>query len=92
MTVDGRAVALERLRQLRDCLAQSANADSLAHLVEEIDLLSTSVESFHMEAIRFRLFGLRRHLAAQDRPLPDGASGLLDDAGAALEAAGFQIK
>ncbi len=92
MTVDGRVVALERLQQLRDSLATDPNTESLTDFVDAVDQLSRSVESFHMEAIRFRLFGLRRRLADFDGPLPEGASGLLEETSVALEAAGFHIK
>ena len=92
MTVDDRALALERLQQLRECLARGPDVAALAGFVESVDQLARSVESFHMEAIRFQLFGLRRRLATYEGPLPDAASGLLDETSAALEAAGFHIK
>ena len=58
--------------------------------IEEIDQLTRSVESFHLEGIRFRYFGLRRRLTTFDGPLPDGATDHLDHVGQALGAAGFQ--
>ena len=45
-----------------------------------------------MEAIRFRLYGLRRQLKTQGEPVPPKAVGLLEEAGQALEAAGLLIK
>ncbi len=89
---DSRDTALERLGRLRDCLEQSANDDGLASLAEQTDQLARSVETFHMEAIRFRFFGLRRQLATQPGPVPPEAVALLDEVRQALEAAGFLIK
>ena len=89
---DFRDTALERLGQLRDCLGQSADNDSLASLAEQTEQLARSVETFHMEAIRFRFFGLRRQLATQPGPVPPEAAGLLEEVSHALEGAGFLIK
>jgi hypothetical protein len=90
-TDDSRAIALERLGQLRDCLAQGADDDGLSGFVEQTAQLARSVETFHMEAIRFRLFGLRRQLTTH-AGVPPAAAGLLEEVSQALEAAGFLIK
>ena len=89
---DLRATALERLGQLRDCLGQRADDKVLSSLTEQTEQLARSVENFHMEAIRFRLYGLRRQLKTQGEPVPPEAVGLLEEASQALEAAGLLIK
>jgi len=83
--------ALERLAALEACLRQGG-AGVLAPLVDEIAQPARSVESFHMEAIRFRLFGLRRRLTTYDGTLPAGALDLLEQAAQALAAAGFRTR
>jgi len=50
----------------------------------------TAVEASHIEGVRFRLFGFRRQLSAYSGHLPDRAVDLLDEATAALRAAGFR--
>ena len=89
---DLRATALERLGQLRDCLGQRADDDVFSSLTEQTEQLARSVENFHMEAIRFRLYGLRRQLKTQAGLVPPEAVGLLEEASQALKAAGLLIK
>ena len=89
---DSRATALDRLSRLHDCFSHSAEAHRLQSLAEQTEQLVRSVETFHMEAIRFRLFGLRRQMTRYAGPLPPEAAGLLDQASHALEAAGFQVR
>ena len=50
----------------------------------------TAVEASHIEGVRFRLFGFRRQLHDYSGLLPDRAVELLDQATAALHAAGFR--
>ena len=89
---DLRATALQRLGQLRDCLGQRADDDVLSSLTEQTEQLARSVENFHMEAIRFRLYGLRRQLKTQSGLVPPEAVGLLEEASHSLEGAGLLIK
>ena len=83
--------AIEHLSALEARVAGSDLAEA-SSLVEEIQALAQSVRTFHMEAIRFRYFGLRRRLTALDDQLPDGALADLQRAGQALAAAGFQTE
>ena len=85
------AQALARLADLRACLDGAPDRAQLATLIEQTDQLARSVESFHLEGIRFRYFGLRRQLTTYDGTLPDGTIDHLDQVGQALGAAGFQI-
>ena len=85
MTSGPHTAALEHLRALREHLE-----DGVA--VEECDHLVRAVKAFHMEGVRFRMYGLRRRLAAADAPAADDALALLDAAGEALRAAGFGIR
>lgn len=82
--------ALARLADLRACLDGAADRAHLASLIEETDQLVRSVQSFHLEGIRFRYFGLRRRLTTYDGALPDGVIDHLDQVGQALGAAGFR--
>lgn len=88
MLADPRSTAIESLKELRDCLRLSA--DDPSDYVGQTERLIIAVESSHMEAIRFRLFGLRRQFAVDSESLPTGAVSLLDAAGTALKEAGFR--
>ena len=83
-----RVAAIERLGQLRDCLRQGE--PDLSPFAEQTEQVISAVEATHIEGVRFRLFGLRRQLGASDLHLPDQALELLDQATAALQAAGFR--
>ena len=88
MPDDPRATAVERLGQLRDCLRQGPG--DLSGFVEQTEQVITAVEASHIEGVRFRLFGFRRQLGDYTGVLPDKANELLDQATAALQAAGFR--
>ena len=89
MASDQRAAALDSLRALRERLGESSPDPAAA---EECDQLIRAVEAFHMEGVRFRMYGLRRRLTASDSPTFDDELQLLDAAGDALRAAGFGIR
>ena len=88
---DPRVRAIDLLGQLQACL-QRAEPERHASLAQQAEELARSVETFHMEAIRFRLYGLRRQLTTHADTFPAGATELLAQATQALEAAGFQVK
>ena len=88
MPDDSRAVAIASLRQLCDCLRQGPG--DLSGFVEQTEQVITAVEASHVEGVRFRLFGFRRQLGAHTSILPDQAVELMDQATAALKAAGFR--
>jgi len=85
---NSRTVAIASLRQLYDCLRQGPG--DLSGFVEQTEQIITAVEASHIEGVRFRLFGFRRQLGAHTGILPDEAVELLDQATAALQAAGFR--
>ena len=92
MPSDARAEAIDRLRQLRDCLQSDKGGPELAPLVEECEQLIRSVETFHMEAIRFRVYGLHRQLTSGTHDVPEQAGRLIENVRQALQAAGFQTR
>ena len=83
---------MERIEALRRLLDAQPNAADLAPLSEECAHLVSAVRAFHMEAIRFRMYGLNRQMKGSGYTLPREAAALLDEARTALEAAGFQTK
>ena len=89
MTSDHPATALEGLRKVRERLQEGASDPAAA---EECDHLIRAVEAFHMEGVRFRMYGLRRRLAAAGTPAAGDLVQLLDDARDTLRAAGFTIR
>lgn len=89
MASDPRATALESLRALRERLRDGA-ADAAAG--EECEHVIRAVEAFHMEAVRFRMYGLRRRLTRGGAPAADELVQLLDNARDALGAAGFSTR
>ena len=92
MSAEHQATAIDRILALRRVLGAQPRAAELAALVEECGYLVSAVQAFHMEAIRFRMYGLTRQLTRLDPPAPREAVALLDEARGALEAAGFQTK
>ena len=90
MPSDARAAALDCLRRLRNCLQSDKRGPELAPLVEECEQLIRAVETFHMEAIRFRVYGLRQQLTSGTHEVPEQAGRLIENAREALQAAGFQ--
>ena len=51
-----------------------------------------AVDAFHMEAIRFRMYGLQRKLITKGLDVPKDARRLMENAREALQAAGFQTR
>ena len=86
---DHRETAIARLRELRGVLDELPAEHEGAALVEACDMLVRSVEAFHVEAIRFRMYGLARQLTLLSDSLPDETARLVDEAREALGAAGF---
>ncbi len=92
MSAEHRTTAIDRILALRRLLGAQQNAADLAPLVDECGHLVSAVQAFHMEAIRFRMYGLNRQMKSGGHTLPREAVALLDEARTALEAAGFQTK
>ncbi len=92
MSAEHRATAIDRIATLRRLLDGQPNASDLAPLVDECEHLANAVQAFHMEAIRFRMYGLNRQMKSGGHTLPYEALALLDEAREALEAAGFRTR
>ena len=91
MSTDHRSTALERLGELRGRLEQLDGTDHDT-LVSECDLLIKAVEAFHMEGIRFRMYGLHRRLTSDTAVVPVDVVHILETARTSLGAAGFKTK
>ena len=90
---DDRARAVQYLQALQQVLKEAPNASEITSLGEECESLITAVKAFHMEAIRFRMYNIRRQLESSEQAAPvEGAMELFGNAQDALEAAGFQTK
>lgn len=88
VSTDHRTQALERLRELRErLLSDVGDRDAV---IAECDALITAVDAFHMEAIRFRMYGLHRRLT-RDETVAAEVVALLEDARMSLGAAGFKV-
>ena len=59
-------------------------------VISECDALIEAVEAFHMEAIRFRMYGLHRRLK-MDEAVAAGTVKMLEEARTSLGAAGFKV-
>ncbi len=92
MSAEHRTTAIDRILALRRVLGTQPNAADLAPLAEECGHLVSAVQAFHMEAIRFRMYGLDRQMKSGVHILPREAMVLLEEARAALAAAGFRTK
>ena len=89
---DDRARAVQHLEALLQVLKNAPNLTEISSLGEECEALITAVKAFHMEAIRFRMYNLRRQLVNGEQQVPAQATELFGNARDALEAAGFQTK
>ena len=89
LSEEHRARAIDRIEALRRLLVAQPQADA-APLAEECEHLLRAVRASHMEAIRFRVYGITRGLSRLDPAAPREAAALLDEARAAIEAAGFR--
>jgi hypothetical protein len=89
---DDRGRAVQYLQALQQVLKEAPNASEITSLGEECESLITAVKAFHMEAIRFRMYNIRRQLVSSEQVTPAQATELFGNAQDALEAAGFQTK
>ena len=89
---ENRGIAVRQLEALHNTLTTAPNAAELILLIDECEALMSAVQAFHMEAIRFRMYNLRRQLTDRGQMVPVAVNALFDEARAALEAAGFQTK
>jgi hypothetical protein len=86
--------ALARAR-VDDLIARLEAEGGRAAFAEALDLaahLGRAIDSFHMEAIRFRMFTLDRLFSTGRLPASREVLTILDEVKQALEAAGFQTR
>ena len=86
-----RQIALDTLNELLGLLKQ-AGADGAAELAAEGEKLRRSIDAFHIEGIRFRMFAFDRRLHRLPGGPPERAATLFAELRAALEAAGFHTR
>jgi len=79
--------AIELLRKFRSLMQEETGHTDVA---DDCDELIRAVESFHMEAIRFRMHGLQRKLTSENTEASQFVQELKEIRNA-LEAAGFKI-
>lgn len=84
-------MALERLRELHGRLESEGGPEGDA-AVTECERLLEAVEAFHMEAIRFRMYGLHRRVTSDSAAVSPETLQILEDARADLVAAGFKVR
>lgn len=87
-----RAEAERTLSELLRTLRAQPNREALAPVVELCEQLARSIQAFHLEAIRFRMFTLSRQLHRPELGVPAEALVLFDALRQSLEAAGFQTR
>jgi hypothetical protein len=87
-----RVQALEQLTALLTLLRGQPAVEQMAPLVELGEQLHRAIASFHMEAIRFRMYTLGRQLAQAGSLVPPEGLELYDGIRSSLEAAGFQTR
>jgi hypothetical protein len=92
MSTENQVRAQQQLGNLLELLRAQPDRAALVPLIDLVEQLESAVGSFHMEAIRFRMYTLGRLLAAPPAPLPADARTLYDAIRASLEAAGFQTR
>lgn len=83
--------AQQQLANLLDVLRRQPDTSAMHALIELGEQLDRAIAAFHMEAIRFRMYTMGRHMA-QQADLPAEARTLYDAVAASLEAAGFHTK
>ncbi len=86
-----RRIAQEKLSELLTLLRQ-AGAGGAAELAAEGEKLRRSIDAFHLEGIRFRMFALDRKLHHLAGGPPERAIALFTELRAALEDAGFHTR
>ncbi len=88
MATEHRLRAQQQLANLLELLRQQPDQADLAPLIAIGEQLDRAITSFHLEAIRLRMYTLGRQLA-QRETLPADTRTLFDAIRASLESAGF---
>jgi hypothetical protein len=89
---EARARAVEQATSLLALLRARPNQGSVAKPVYEAEQLLTAIQSFHMEAIRFRMYSIDRFLSTPGSGATAEEIAVLQDLHASLEAAGFHTR
>jgi hypothetical protein len=89
MSADPRLIAKERAQQLIQSFGRHPDG---AAAKAQCEHLARAIDSFHMEAIRFRMFTVDRMVTSGAIALDADGVRALDELKAALEAAGFHTK
>lgn len=84
--------AQDRLAELTAMLARLPQQAAVADAVTEAGHLARAIDTFHLEAIRFRIYALNRRLQDPSCPVDDQVRQRILDVRAELEKAGFQTR
>jgi hypothetical protein len=87
-----RAVARTRVDDFVSKLKAEGGGQTYAEAIELAGHLGRAIDSFHLEAIRFRMFTIDRLFSTGRLPASPEVLAILDEVKHALEAAGFQTK
>ncbi len=87
-----RELAAQEVAQLTARLAALPPTGVVPELVELGGHLERAIRAFHMEAIRFRSYSMRRLIKLNADALPAEVPDAMEKIVAALEAAGFQTR
>ena len=87
-----RELAAAEVARLVGVLSAAPQTGMVPELVELGGHLERAVRAFHMEAIRFRAYTMRRLIRQHAAELPAEAPALMESITAALETAGFHTK
>lgn len=91
-SIGHREQARARLQTLLETLRALPDPATSAPLIELGEHLDRAIGAFHMEAIRFRMFTLARHLKDPGLLLPPEVHVQYDGVRESLEAAGFHTR
>lgn len=87
-----RKIARARVTDLAARLDAEGGRARFAEALDLVAHLGHAIDSFHMEAIRFRMFTLERRFGNGEIPASDAARAILNEVKHALEAAGFHTR
>lgn len=90
--VSARDRAAQQADQLVAHLQTLPSTTATSELIELGGHLARAIRAFHMEAIRFRAFTMRRLIKQHADVMPPEVMALMAEVTAALEAAGFHTK
>jgi hypothetical protein len=92
MSTDHRQAAADRIAALMSIAGGLPPHDTRDELMAECASLAQAIRTFHLEAIRFRMFNVDRLLSRGALALPPEAHAAFAGARDALEAAGFHTR